>query len=60
MVVKRPPLAVVFVAIAVIALGEASGAVIGGLRPAVARWAGAQINARPQVNGFTGSAEYDD
>ena len=60
MVVKRPPLAVVFVAVAVIALGEASGAVIGGLRPAVARWAVAQINARPQVHGFTGSAEYDD
>src|SRR5262249_22547452 len=35
-------------------------AVIGGLRPAVARWAVAQINARPQVHGFSGSDEYDD
>jgi len=59
-VVRRPPLVVVFVAVAIIALGEASGAVIGALRPAVARWAAAQVAARPQVHGVTGSAEYDD
>jgi len=59
-VVRRPPLLVVFVAVAVIALGEASGAVIGALRPAVARWAAAQVAARPQAHGLTGSAEYDD
>jgi hypothetical protein len=59
-VVRRPPLVVVFVAIAVIALGELSGAVIGAVRPAVARWAAAQVTARPQAHGLTGSAEYDD
>ena len=59
-VVKRPPLLVVFIAVAVIALGEASGAVIGALRPAVARWAAAQVAAHPQAHGLTGSAEYDD
>jgi len=58
--VRRPPLVVVLVAVAVIALGEASGAAIGALRPAVARWAAAQVAARPQAHGFTGSAEYDD
>jgi hypothetical protein len=59
-VVSRPPLVVVFVAVAVIALGEASGGLLGGLRPAVARWAAAQVTARPTVHGLTGSAEYDD
>ncbi len=59
-VVRRPPLVVVFVAVAVIALGETSGAVIGGLRPSVARWAAAQVAAHPQAHGLTGSAEYDD
>jgi len=59
-VVRRPPLVVVFVAVAVIALGEASGAVIGALRPAVARWAASQVAARPQAHGLAGSAEYDD
>jgi hypothetical protein len=58
--VKRPPLAVVFVAVAVITLGELSGAVIGALRPAVARWAAARIAANPQAHGLSGSAEYDD
>lgn len=57
---RRPPLLVIFIAVAVIALGEASGAVIGALRPAVARWAAAQVTARPQVHGLTGSADYDD
>ena len=59
-VVNRPPLGVVLVAVAVIALGEASGAVIGAVRPAVARWAAARIAERPQAHGLTGSAEYDD
>ena len=57
---RRPPLVVVFVAVAVIALGELSGAVIGALRPAVARWAASQVVARPQAHGLTGSAEYDE
>ena len=57
---RRPPLVVVFVALAVITLGEASGALIGLLRPAVARWAAAQVTARPVAHGLTGSAEYDD
>ena len=56
----RPPLVVVFVAVAVIALGELSGALIGILRPATARWAAARVAANPQAHGLTGSAEYDD
>ena len=57
---SRPPLVVVFVAVAVIALGELGGALIGILRPATARWAAARVTANPQPHGFTGSAEYDD
>ena len=57
---RRPPLVVVFVALAVITLGEASGALVGLLRPAVARWAATQVTARPLAHGLTGSAEYDD
>jgi hypothetical protein len=58
--VSRPPLVVVFVAVAVIALGELGGALIGVLRPATARWAAARVAANPQAHGFTGAAEYDD
>jgi hypothetical protein len=58
--VGRPPLVVVFIAIAILALGELGGAVLSQLRPATARWAAARIVANPQAHGLTGSAEYDD
>jgi hypothetical protein len=57
---RRPPLAVVLVAVLVIALGETGGAAISQLRPAVERYAAARVNANPQAHGFSGSAEYDD
>jgi len=56
---RRPPLAVVFVGLFVIALGETAGAVISQLRPQVVRYAQARVAANPQPHGLAGSAEYD-
>jgi len=56
---RRPPLAVVFVGLFVIALGETAGAVISQLRPQVVRFAQARVAANPQSHGLAGSAEYD-
>jgi hypothetical protein len=58
--VKRPPLAVVLVAVLVIALGELGGALLSQLRPATARWAAARVMANSLAHGLTGSAEYDE
>jgi hypothetical protein len=56
---RRPPLAVVFVGLVVIALGETAGAVMSQLRPQVERYAQARVAANPQIHGLAGSAEYD-
>ena len=56
---RRPPLAVVFVAMLVIALGETAGAVISQLRPQTVRYAQARVEANPKAHGLAGSAEYD-
>ena len=56
---RCPPLAVVFVGLFVIALGETAGAVISELRPQVVRYAQARVAANPQPHGLAGSAEYD-
>lgn len=56
---RRPPLAVVFVGLFVIALGETAGAALGVLRPQIVRYAQARIAANPQPHGLAGSAEYD-
>jgi hypothetical protein len=56
---RCPPLAVVFVGLFVIALGETAGAVISQLRPQVVRYAQARVAANPQRHGLVGSAEYD-
>jgi len=56
---RCPPLAVVFVGLFVIALGETAGAVISQLRPQVVRYAQARVAANPQPHGLAGSAEYD-
>ena len=56
---RRPPLAVVFVGLLVIALGETAGAVISELRPQIVRYAQARVAANPQAHGLAGSAEYD-
>ena len=58
--VRRPPLAVVLVAIAMMALGETAGAAMSQLKPQIQRYAGARVAANPQAHGFSGSAEYDD
>ena len=57
--VRRPPLAVVLVALVMLALGETAGAVMSRLRPEVRRYAAARIAANPGAHGFSGSAEYD-
>jgi hypothetical protein len=56
---RCPPLAVVFVGLLVIALGETAGAVISQLRPQIVRYAQARVAANPQSHGLAGSAEYD-
>ena len=57
---RRPPLAIVLVAVLVIALGETSGAAMSQLRPMIDRYATARVNANPGAHGLSGSAEYDD
>jgi hypothetical protein len=59
MLMRCPPLAVVFVGLFVIALGETAGAVMSQLRPQVVRYAQARVAANPQLHGLAGSAEYD-
>ncbi len=56
---RRPPLAMVFVGLLVIALGETTGAVMSQLRPQIVRYAQARVVANPQAHGLAGSAEYD-
>src|SRR5512145_3093021 len=58
--VRRPPLAVVFVAIVMIALGETAGAAMSQLKPDIQRYAAARVAANPSAHGLSGSAEYDE
>jgi hypothetical protein len=58
--VRRPPLLLIFVAIAMIALGETAGALLSPLRPALDRYARARVAANAAAHGLTGAAEYDD
>ena len=57
---RRPPLILILVAIAMLALGETAGAFLSPLRPAVERYARARVAANAAAHGLTGSAEYDD
>src|SRR5215470_17407706 len=57
--VRRPPLALVLVAVVLIALGETSGAVMSQLRAPLERYARARVAANPGVHGLAGSPEYD-
>lgn len=57
---RRPPLPLILVAIAMLALGETAGALLSPLRPAVERYARARVAANAAAHGLTGSAEYDD
>jgi MFS family permease len=58
--VRRPPLAVVLVALVMLALGETAGAAMSRLKPEIQRYAAARVAANPGAHGFSGSAEYDD
>src|SRR5712692_5608932 len=58
--VRRPPLAVVLVAVSMLALGETAGAVMSRLKPEIQRYAAARVTANAGAHGFSGSAEYDD
>lgn len=57
---RRPPLPLILVAIAMLALGETAGALLSPLRPAVERYARARVAANAAAHGLTGSTEYDD
>jgi hypothetical protein len=58
--VRRPPLPLILVSIAMLALGETAGALLSPLRPAVERYARARVAANAAAHGLTGSPEYDD
>src|SRR5881296_1850855 len=58
--VRRPPLAVVLVAISLLALGETAGAAMSRLKPEIQRYAATRVAANAAAHGFSGSAEYDD
>src|SRR5215475_2029508 len=58
--VRRPPLAVVLIALVILALGETAGAAMSRFRSEIQRFAAARVAANPAAHGFTGSAEYDD
>src|SRR2546427_549590 len=57
---RRPPLAVVLVAVVVIALGETGGAAMSRLKPQIERYVGGRVAANPQTHGLSGSAGDDD
>src|SRR2546422_6602586 len=57
---RRPPLAVVLVAVVVIALGETGGATMSRLPPQIERYAAARVAADARGHGLSGSAEDDD
>jgi hypothetical protein len=58
--VTRPPLPLILVAIAMLALGVTASALLSGLRGAVERYARARVAANASAHGLTGSPEYDD
>ena len=59
---RRPPLPLIFVAIAMLALGETAGPFLSGLRPAVERYARSRVAANAATHGLIGSlqTEYND
>jgi hypothetical protein len=56
---RRPPLIVVFVGVLLIALGETAGALMSRGRADIERYARARVAANPAAHGLAGSAEYD-
>ena len=57
---RRPPLAVVFVAVLTIALGATAGALRSQGRQETERYARARVAANAAAHGLAGSREYDD
>jgi len=57
--VRRPPLVLILVAVAMLALGETASPLLSGLRPAVERWARARVAANAATHGLTGSPQSD-
>ena len=57
---RRPPLPLILVAIAMLTLGVTASPFLSGLRPAVERYARARVNANAAAHGLTGASEYDD
>lgn len=57
---RRPPLLLVLVAVAMMALGATAGAVMGGLQPETEQYARARIADNAAEHGLIGAAEYDD
>jgi hypothetical protein len=58
-VLTRPPWAVLFVGVLLVALGETAGAVGWGLRTQIAEHTRARVVASPERHGLAGTAEYD-
>ena len=56
---KRPPLAVVTLAVLMIALAETGGAAMAQLRPQIDSYGRSRVAARSQAHGLSGNAEYD-
>jgi len=57
--VRRPPLALILVAVAMLALGETASPFLSGLRPAVERYARARVAANSAAHGLIGSSQAD-
>ena len=60
--VRRPPLVLILVAVAMLALGETASPFLSGLRPAVERYARARVAANSPAHGLIGSfaTEYNE
>jgi len=60
--VRRPPLALILVAVVTLTLGETAGALLSPLRPAVERYTSARIAANAAAHGLIGSlaTEYNE
>ena len=59
---RRPPLVLILVAVAMLALGETASPFLSGLRPAVERYARARVAANSPAHGLIGSfaTEYNE
>lgn len=56
---RRPPLAILFLSVAVIALAQVAGALMGRYRQELAAGLTEAVSRRPAVHGLTGNRDYD-